>query len=735
MDFSDPLKIYYIVVLDDAPIEDASPFQGFSPGWEDVLWTLPLIARLPADVLEGPSARDGIIAQRMGGARQLSWLPLNLSALLQTRIEQLGYFVVCFSGSATVSATVQDWVNRQFHPVLHVAATSTAGTVDGANFTLDKLRDHCQMVFERRGTTLTPDRQVTVGRQLAAWRESEPIPSGLKGWGHNVVIPNHMALMRAGRSLEPGERFVGQTEADYAAIIVESAQAVSNIRQQIGIWRFHRVMLLHPGLILTEPALYRDAYARPRKRSAREERDLFRVLRLLQTQQGHLAQVQSDSPGILENGPGARFLLHLRQWELEAHTFGVGLKAAQTCSPVLRLSPGVNHVFPSLSAFARNIRSANAQSRRKARRLFETIQQQLVSAIGPVRMAFIADAERPIKIVADAPIEWLPIGGLPLGLRFDCSRINATPGNLMMGLLTQPDVVTVPPAALQKVLILSCLKADDQLRDVLLGSVQTVRHQWEGKVEVVVKRALTKQAFIDALNDFDGNILIFDGHGAINNTDPVGYLVVGDEKIDVWSLRGHVKIPPIVILSACDTQGIDAGSHATVGNGFLAIGARTVLATLLPVGGVASGAFIARLILRLADFLPAVIAGGYRVLNWTEVIAGMLRMLFASELLDALVGPPTPLASARRQIQGRANMDINTGDPAWFENLIDQVSIYRSENRATVEGRIRDVIAQCEAIRYVQLGNPETILIDDGTVRAAVLGSMENGIPDNQAGA
>ncbi|MCT7376897.1 CHAT domain-containing protein [Chelativorans salis] len=688
--------------------------------------------QLPADVLEGASPRDGIIAQRMGGARQLSWLPLNLGALLQTHVEQFGYFLVCFSGSATVGSAVQDWVNRQVHPVMHIAAVATEGALAAADFTMDQLRDYCRMVLERRGNAFTPDRQAAAARQLAEWQEHEPVPSGLKGWAHNVVLPNHMVLTRAGRSLEPGEAFVGRSEADYASLIVESAQAVRNVRQKVGLWRFHRAMLLHPALILTEPALYRQAYARPQKRSAREERELFRVLRLLQTQTGHLATAHSDFFEILQNRPGARFLLHLRQWELEAHTLGVGLKAAQTCSAVLRLSPAVNHVFPALSAYARNIRSANAQSRRKARRLFETVQQQLVSAIGPERLAFIADAERPMKIVADAPIEWLPVNGLPLGLRFDCSRINATPGNLMMGLLTQPDVVTVPPAGLQKVLILSCLTADDPLRNALLGSVNAIRHQWEGKVEVVVKRALTKQAFIDALNEFDGSILIFDGHGAINNVDPVGYLVVGNEKMDVWSLRGHVKIPPIVILSACDTQGIDSGSHATVGNGFLALGARAVLATLLPVGGLASGAFIARLIYRLADFLPAMIATRARVLNWTEVIAGMLRMLFASEVLDALVGPPAPLASPRGQIQRQANMDINSGDPAWFENLVDHVSAFRNEDRTMVEGRIRDVIAQCEAIRYVQLGNPETILIDDGTIRDAVLGTMGDSAPDSE---
>jgi hypothetical protein len=94
-----------------------------------------------------------------------------------------------------------------------------------------------------------------------------------------------------------------------------------------------------------------------------------------------------------------------------------------------------------------------------------------------------------------------------------------------------------------------------------------------------------------------------------------------------------------------------ASSQATVGNGFLAIGVRTVLATLLPVGGVSSAVFIARLLHRIADFLPAALRAEERTLDWTEVISGMLRMLLASEIVSELVEARTatfPSAKAYR---------------------------------------------------------------------------------------
>jgi len=214
------------------------------------------------------------------------------------------------------------------------------------------------------------------------------------------------------------------------------------------------------------------------------------------------------------------------------------------------------------------------------------------------------------------------------------------------------------------------------------------------------------------MNDFDGNIMIFDGHGADNADEPVGKLMIGKKAVDVWELRGEVRTPPIVILSACDTHGIDASSQATVGNGFLFLGARTVLATLLPVGAYQSAQFIGRLVLRLTDFLPTALR--QRALNWTEVVSGMLRMLLASEVLDSLVGPPAPEGTPRARLQLQANMDINMReDDRWFDNLLHAIADNNKQEPSIVASKAQAIIARAEAIRYVQLGNPETILIDN----------------------
>jgi hypothetical protein len=41
----------------------------------------------------------------------------------------------------------------------------------------------------------------------------------------------------------------------------------------------------------------------------------------------------------------------------------------------------------------------------------------------------------------------------------------------------------------------------------------------------------------------------------------------------------------------------------------------------------------------------------------------------------------------------------------------------RGQNLATVQEKAQSLIARAEAIRYIQLGNPELIIIDDGRTR------------------
>lgn len=717
----DPLKLYYHPILETDGIRDVTPFQGFSISWPSLLWAMDMIAQLPADVLEQSSDIDGIVAQRIGGFRSISWAPLNIQALETIPIELLGPFLILFSGEEACAKRVSAWAARQSRAVLHISTISGEGRIDPTTFGTEVLRDYCQKLLVQCPQLFSDDQRAAAQGALPLWSEPKRVPSGLKNHGHNISHPNYISLLRSGRLVDSGEPFTGRTELDYTNLILETANAVLDVRSRIDVQPFHHLSLFRPPLILAEPALYRMSYKPIRIGTGAEGKIAEKTLRLMQKQKG---LYDADISAFLEKNQESAIvhtILGARATELRVFTAGLSLHAAQTAAAVVRLSPGVNHVFPALSSYARSDRSAKLASRLKARRLFDSIQKQLEDAVGHDRITLIERTGGPIKIVSDAPIEWLPVGNLPLSLRFDCSRINATPGNLLMAEMIAPIAVTLPPQALQKVLIVTCFSDNDPLRDMLTSGIMATRRQWQGKVDVIFKRAKSLAEFISALNDYDGEILIFDGHGADNSAEPVGKLIIGNDAIDVWELRNKIRVPPIVILSACDTHGLDALSHATVGNGFLALGARTVLATLLPVQAYQAALFVARLIHRLADFIGAALSSKRRALNWTEIMSGMLRMSFSTELLDELIGPPGPEGSVRWKLQLAANIDINSReDENWYTNLLEAIAKERNLPLGSIESKARDLMARCDSIRYIQLGNPETILIDDGATLGRV---------------
>ena len=715
----DPLKIGYYLVLPNTALTETSPFQGFSPGWSGLAPFLQLLATLPADVAEHSAPLDPLISQRMGGGRQVSWAPINIDALERLSAREMGYFVVVFSAEPTVAARIETWKAAQAIAPLHVTSADIGGATPLVDFSFEALGQHLRSVVANHADQLDSRRLEFAHRSLETWVPREPEAVGLPMLGHNLLAPNQMTLQRANRSFDAGERFVGRVETDYDEKILEIVRAVFAVRDRAGIRPFHRLTLIHPEIWLVEPALFRGAYRRMDSRRA-PDRATTEVIRMIQTQSGFIST--GLSPALFMDSPAAQTVLATRQDELTVFMLSVGLAASLTTSAVMRMRPAVNRIFPLLSSYARSVRSQKSESQRKARRLFSDIQAALVEAVGPERMAFLEDeVTGPVKIVADAPIEWLPIRGLPLLLRHLCSRINATPGNLMIGELARNEPITIQPEALEEVLVVSAFQPGDPLNGLMRRAIEAGSQGVRRSLRIQFASVMTVEAFKEVLNSFTGSVLVFDGHGTIDDGGGVGTLMIADQPLDIWTLRGEVRAPAIVLLSACDTHGIDAASHATAGNGFLALGSQTVLATLLPVGGESAAMFVARFLLRLADFIPAALDAKKRAINWTEIVTGMQRMFLASELLDGLVGPLKELNSPRSKLQSRANLHINTGAPDWYERVLSDIAAHRGETVTATMTLAERIVARSEAIRYVQLGHPENILIDDGRIREAFI--------------
>ncbi|UWR73179.1 CHAT domain-containing protein [Phaeobacter inhibens] len=696
---ADPLKIVYLLVMDDTTFESMSPFQGFGASWFDLHWAMQLIVHLPGDVAERSHSLEAIAPQRIAGLRPFIWQPINVSALEQVPPQFFPPCTVAFSGNSAVADRVDRYLGEE-KTLLHFPYDKAV------NLTVEEitndLRDFCFLRLWESSDILNPDQQRLVANLEENWRRPEVEFQSLKIRGHNVSLPNYMALQRIGFRLEEAETFVGAKEKEYTDLILETAGAVRHIRQEARAEGKDLPELPTPNLIIFEPALFRQRYKNSKPASGIEV-EIHKALKFFQKQKGLHNSVSKEQFDRMMSSAGT-FISEIRSGELVTQTLGVGLYAAASTSPVIRLSPAVNHVHNKLTFFARSVRSENAQAKRKASRLFQDIQQSLAAGIGPDRLRAISLTSAPIKIIADAPLEWLPLDGVPLSLIKNCSRIPVTPGNVMMSQLIPSQPMTLYPDAIDKILVVSSFTEDDPLRYMLRDALESTKHLWGGKLSIEQVFVSSAQEFEDALNGFDGSILIYDGHGAANDLTPVGTVLLEKQKFDVWDLRGRVRCPPIVILSACDTQGVDASTHATVANGFLALGATSVLGTFLPVGGFSSAVFVARLMHRLAEYIPAMLKAVEHPLSWLEVIAGMLRMTVATEIINELAGVHGAI-----QTRQKANIDINSRRTDWFERLVQNLVSETGDEPARVRKKALAAIARSDAIRYTHLGNPERI--------------------------
>lgn len=696
---ADPLKIVYLLVMDDTTFESMSPFQGFGASWFDLHWAMQLIVHLPGDVAERSHSLEAIAPQRIAGLRPFLWQPINVSALEQVPPKFFPPCTIAFSGNPAVGVRVESYIGQE-KTLLHFPYDKAV------NLTVEELtsdlRDFCFRRLWEMSEILNPEQQQIVANLEDNWRRPEVEFQSLKISGHNVSLPNYMALQRVGFRLEEAEPFVGAKEQEYTDLILETAGAVRHIRNEVRAEGKDLPEHPSPNLIVFEPALFRQSYKNSKPTSGVHV-EINKALKFFQKQKGLHNSVSKEQFDRMMSSSGT-FVSEIRSGELVTQTLGVGLYAAASTSPVIRLSPAVNHVHNKLSFFARSVRSENAQARRKASRLFQDIQQSLAAGIGPDRLRAISLTSDPIKIISDAPIEWVPLDGVPLSLTKNCSRIPVTPGNVMMSQLIPSQPMTLYPDAIDKILVISSFTEDDPLRYMLRNALDSWKHLWGGKLSIEQVFVSSAQELKDALNSFDGSILIYDGHGAANDLTPVGTVLLEKQKFDVWDLRGRVRCPPIVILSACDTQGVDASTHATVANGFLALGATSVLGTFLPVGGFSSAVFVARLMHRLAEYIPAMLKSVEHPLSWLEVIAGMLRMTVATEIINELVGLHGAI-----QTRQRANIDINSRRTDWFERLAENLASETGEVPARVRKKALAAIARSDAIRYTHLGNPERI--------------------------
>lgn len=180
-----------------------------------------------------------------------------------------------------------------------------------------------------------------------------------------------------------------------------------------------------------------------------------------------------------------------------------------------------------------------------------------------------------------------------------------------------------------KVLIVECLDKKDTIRLIsdiawLVVKQQLNNNKW---INVYYEEAESIDVLESIINKYrDIDFLIVSAHGKYNEHGEAG-LEVGEE---YWIPKDNLKVPPIVILSACHVA-VKGTGKATISDRFLQVGALAVLGTLIPVN-VKENAMLTQ---RFFYYISEVIDGHHLCYDLSEAWMRIINANVFSEILTS----------------------------------------------------------------------------------------------------
>src|SRR5262245_26059394 len=103
----------------------------------------------------------------------------------------------------------------------------------------------------------------------------------------------------------------------------------------------------------------------------------------------------------------------------------------------------------------------------KLAKLAREIGRVLVDEVGRDCMRMIEQSDGRVKLIANAPLELLPIGDLPMQLRYTVSRVPITPAYVFLSHTVGNPGVHLSPPDLSDVLIVRSFELDDPIKHAL----------------------------------------------------------------------------------------------------------------------------------------------------------------------------------------------------------------------------------------------------------------------------
>jgi len=719
-------NIHFIIAVPNGEPKNATPLGGFAPTLCESSFLVRAASWLPSDILElTPERHASMIACRMSGLTAVHWYPQSPRAIRSEPVDLDLAFTLVLLGPGQDPADYQDWVRKCPTPPTIVA--QRGGDLNYGDLTLAGLQKRFLSVCDNLSAAFDSADIIEARKAISRWTPPVTRTLPYTVGGHATITPNLMALDTCGYESPVDRRFnkIGNGLQPYIDQIALTTRSILNERRMIPELPVGPDFPRRPSLSLFAPAMYADMGSiQLRSDAPLQDKRRFQLIKnALKGQSGYGFEARTEQQvqaltGLTDQElssknrqPTLHPLMHLRHLELDLMTEAVAGLASSEISAVIRLPNEINRTAGAVRQYSSHYRSAATNPRRTAKG-FQELQARISAAVPDAFRTLLGEAEGDIRIIADAHLEWLDCDGLPLCIRRNVSRIPVTPGNLFIAQITAKPILRLTTDDLRKVLVLSALKRDDPIQGIFEIAFSESAKLWKEDLDVEFAEVKSADQLIAALNAFKGEIVIFDGHGS-HAPDHPAIIHLQDEACDVWSLMGKIeRPPPIVVLSACDTHAA-ARNHATTANGILALGARAVLASVFPLDAPSAAMFTARLLFRIASFVPQAVKTLARALTWTEIISGMVRMQLLSDFRRLLEAKGIIDDDQSMQLGAVGNQLINIGVDDPFEALI---SILESSgfDPSQMKRDLQTAVATSSAISYLNMGRPETILVGNG---------------------
>ncbi|WP_157498924.1 hypothetical protein [Lysobacter sp. Root604] len=703
----DQLPALHYLVLTPASDLGFTPFQGFSA---DVVKPLlaplvELMAVLPASVLEIfappnvlPALRRPLPQKNTTIAGMPTYRVLSEHKPTRDRIA----VVIGFPSEITSAMALPHDANTIF-----LTTKGPPGAVSLSGYK-GHLAQAIDVVIRDAAAALLPNEMQDA---FLATPLRAPFPEGsLPSRGSGVTMPNELLSVSLGHAYNGSDNILSGEASPYVDAIIDSANCARRIIGETST----NIVLYAPSIVRRLYAFGSSFWNNLLRNIPRELREIVKDgLFRNPNYSGFSLKLKNREPRNPYEDPIAGPILSLRQSELRLMTAGISALATSGTQPAIRLPNSVNFHASTLREIERHSERVNERNRKILQLNYKRLSHEMLSAIDTRIIEELSQRTEAITLVADAPIEWLRIDGIPLMIRHELSRIGMTPGNLMLALCAESGMHSLPASALDDVIVVRSFAHDDPIRNSLEDAIQIFNL---ARVKVRFVDVTSQTELISCLNSYQGAIAIFDCHGGHGGDESHGWLKIGNERVDTWQLAHITRIPPIVVLSACSTFAL-AGSHASVANGLIRSGAITVVGTFLPVNALRSAAFVARLLYRIDVFLPALKALDKNYLTWRSLVSTFLRMSYATDLLQFFIDDKNWLEQAMfMRIGPMANQDINLLRSDWHERLVRRIAWASRKSRDEVLSAIENDSPLLETMYYCQIGRPETLGIWLGDV-------------------